>query len=418
MLLIAVSPALAWAPAPVLRPLLGASLLHAHSSGNAAMSALSNDPWVTFAVLTAAGAAGLQLGTTTALGRVLSGPILTMLITFSASSFGVLPPAAATVQEAQALSVRLATPVLLFGADLRAVARRAGKLLPAFLLGTFGTLMGALTATALLYAPLARALGADGLKVAAALAAKNVGGGINFVAVAGVLGLSPLPMAAGLAADNLMALIYFPLCAFLGRSDPDPYGGSDDADEATAAVAGGEDPPRCRPLGASQLSAALAMGVATVAFARWSSPAGYDLPVAALLAVAAATAAPRFIAPIVDAGEVLGTVCLYVFFATAGWTGGALGTFLSGGLVLIGWLGLLYTVHLAIIRATWGAGIFERPVLLAASNANIGGPATACALAVAKGWNGLVTPALLVGNLGYAIATPIALLLYRCVSSF
>ena len=55
------------------------------------------------------------------------------------------------------------------------------------------------------------------------------------------------------------------------------------------------------------------------------------------------------------------------------------------------------------------------PLLLTASNANIGGPATACALAVGCGWEGLKTPALLVGNLGYAIATPLALLFYSCL---
>lgn len=426
MLLLAVAPALAWAPA--LQALPRAPLLRLQPPVHVTMSVLSDDPWATYAVLTAAGAAGLRLGTTTAIGRVLSGPILTMLLTFSAASTGLLPPAAAAVQEAQALSVRLATPVLLFGADLRAVARRAGRLLPAFLLGTLGTFLGALIAIGLLRAPLASSLGADGLKVAMALAAKNVGGGINFVAVAGALGLAPLPMAAGLAADNLMALIYFPLCAFLGRSDADPYGGGAEDSAAPATAAGSQsaasqsaesqsaEAAEPQPVGASELSAALAVGVAAIAIARWRSPAGYDLPLASFLAVAAATALPQYVKPLAQAGERLGTVCLYIFFATAGWTGGALGAFLSGGLVLLGFLAILYSVHLGIMRAAWSAGLFPRPVMLTASNANIGGPATACALAVAKGWEGLVTPALLVGNLGYALATPIALLLYRCLS--
>ena len=38
-----------------------------------------------------------------------------------------------------------------------------------------------------------------------------------------------------------------------------------------------------------------------------------------------------------------------------------------------------------------------------ASNANIGGPTTAAALAIAKGWEELVVPALLVGTFGYVI---------------
>ena len=49
--------------------------------------------------------------------------------------------------------------------------------------------------------------------------------------------------------------------------------------------------------------------------------------------------------------------------------------------------------------------------LYLASNANVGGPTTAAAMAKAKSWESQVLPALLVGILGYASATPIALAL-------
>jgi uncharacterized membrane protein len=51
------------------------------------------------------------------------------------------------------------------------------------------------------------------------------------------------------------------------------------------------------------------------------------------------------------------------------------------------------------------------PEVLMASNANIGGPATAAALADAMGWPQLRTPGLLVGQLGNVIATGLALAL-------
>ncbi|GIO21239.1 hypothetical protein J18TS1_43390 [Oceanobacillus oncorhynchi subsp. incaldanensis] len=41
--------------------------------------------------------------------------------------------------------------------------------------------------------------------------------------------------------------------------------------------------------------------------------------------------------------------------------------------------------------------------ILLASNANIGGPTTAAAFAIAKGWRQLVGPILIVGTLGYII---------------
>jgi uncharacterized membrane protein len=53
-----------------------------------------------------------------------------------------------------------------------------------------------------------------------------------------------------------------------------------------------------------------------------------------------------------------------------------------------------------------------------ASNANVGGPTTAAAMALAKEWKRLVLPALLVRILGYTTATPIALALGQILLKF
>ena len=88
--------------------------------------------------------------------------------------------------------------------------------------------------------------------------------------------------------------------------------------------------------------------------------------------------------------------------------------------MILALIGVLYVVHLTIVlgmgallrRRPSLARFFRTPLLLIASNANIGGPATASALAFGNSWPSLVTPALLVGNLGYALATPLSLLLH------
>ena len=53
------------------------------------------------------------------------------------------------------------------------------------------------------------------------------------------------------------------------------------------------------------------------------------------------------------------------------------------------------------------------PELVIASNAAVLGATTAPALAAAKGWRDLVTPAVLVGVLGYALGTFIGTLIFR-----
>ena len=91
----------------------------------------------------------------------------------------------------------------------------------------------------------------DGAIIASALLAKNIGGGINYVAVCSCLGASPESVAAGLCVDNVMALFYFPLASLLASryrdcddddDDPDPGGGEDGADQEDGVdvVIGGE----------------------------------------------------------------------------------------------------------------------------------------------------------------------------------
>jgi uncharacterized membrane protein len=50
--------------------------------------------------------------------------------------------------------------------------------------------------------------------------------------------------------------------------------------------------------------------------------------------------------------------------------------------------------------------------LVLASNANVGGPTTASAMAVNKKWKVLILPALLTGVFGFAVATQIGVSIY------
>ena len=63
-------------------------------------------------------------------------------------------------------------------------------------------------------------------QVASALAARHIGGAVNYVGVAETLGITASAQAAGLAADNLLCAVYFAFIYFLARTIPgDPAPG-------------------------------------------------------------------------------------------------------------------------------------------------------------------------------------------------
>ena len=247
----------------------------------------AQDPWSVFAVLAVSGAAGHRLGATT-IGKTMSAPICAMAIPFALTALRVLPVPSPDVGVAQGLLVTLATPLLLFNADLRAVGRRAGRMVPAFLLGALGTSLGALLSVSLLSGPLLAAFGPDGLKVAAALAAKNIGGGINFVAVAAALQVSPLAFTAALAIDNVMALAYFPAVAALGRGERDPAGDESGVETREGSASESYDAELRVDAAVGGQATVLAIGCAITAFSRnlaASLAPGYALPIATLMTV-------------------------------------------------------------------------------------------------------------------------------------
>ena len=368
------------------------------------------------------------LGKTTALGKLLGPPVTAMTLTFFFASVGIMPPGgSAGASSLQSLTLNLATPLLLLGADIRAARRSCGPLLISFVLASLATVLGSVAAINLgpIRSMLTAALGTDGLKVAAALMAKNIGGGINYFAVCAALGASTNAIAAGICVDNIFALLYFPLSSALGSGRPDPSPIASDDDDI---VSGGE-------VTVERVSVLIALSTTAAWFGRLIGGKANALPVSTLLTLLGTTLVPsRWIAPLRPTGEILGTALLYVFFATAGTGGLAIGDSVRAAFWPIGiFLTILYGVHGCFLATSRqlvlkyrlrlqdgnrcskdeDEGMVAPQRLLVASSAAIGGPATAAALANANGWKSLVTPSLLVGNLGYAVATFAAIAFYR-----
>ncbi|CAK0855818.1 unnamed protein product [Prorocentrum cordatum] len=303
--------------------------------------------------------------------------------------------------------VALATPLLLLSCDLRAVfGSDTRRLLLAFLLAACGTALGAALGALGLRGALAAACGGwpRAAELVGALTAKNVGSGLNFIAVSEALRIPRSLVAAALAAVGC-AVLNFPLASAL--TPPSTPNGEGDAGPAEREAPGAEAASAWpRALWTSLLAVALAALAAAV------SPAGGAYLVSTALAVAVASIPGA--APLCRPGEALGMPLLYLYFASAGFTAGRLdGLLRYAPLVAFGLC--LYAGHLAVVLLAGRAMGFGRQELMIASSASIGGPATALSLALAKGARRMAKPALLVGTLGNAVGTAVGLAAHRAL---
>lgn len=128
---------------------------------------------------------GSSLERRTTIGKALSAPLATMALALIAANIGIIPFYSPIYTVVNRYFVPLAVPLLLFDSDLKRVVNDTGTLLAAFCVGAFATVVATLVAYPLV--PMTN-LGPDvGRKVALALAARHIGGAINFVAVAETL---------------------------------------------------------------------------------------------------------------------------------------------------------------------------------------------------------------------------------------
>ena len=362
--------------------------------------------------------------------------------------------------------IPLAVPMLLFDSDLKRVVNDTGTLLLAFAIGAIATVVGTIVAFPLLSL---KSLGPDvGWRVACALAARHIGGAINFVAVAETLKIGGSAVSAAskfcpryrivhpsrrckntesfgecnccdsssrycfvsfslstVAADNVVVALYFAYLFSIAKPG-EPGNGEDKTspsqsesaatEEVTIAELAVEQERDSSTITLPTLAISISVAATLVSAGRFLTrallPSGTSsLPLISALTVGAATIFPKFFARISETGTALGITFIQMFFAASG-AAGSIRLVLKQAPALFAFSALQIGVHFGTLMAI-GRGIFRLPhrELYLSSNANVGGPTTAAAMAQAKEWKRLVLPALLIGILGYATATGIALAL-------
>ncbi len=219
-------------------------------------------------------------------------------------------------------------------------------------------------------------------------------------------------LAASMAADNLMMALYFmvifalPGIEWLRRRYADRGYDTDSAPHASGDDTGAED-PSAKDLPLLELGLALALSASLCALGFWlqriTGLRGSGILFTTVFIVALATLFPRHLERLVPA-ERVGVFLMQIFFAVIG-ASANVGIVLKVGPILFLFAAVILSVHLLFLLAAGKLLRLDLAELVIASNANMGGPTTAAAMAVSRRWDSLVAPAVLCGTFGYAIAT-------------
>ncbi len=361
-----------------------------------------------FAVLTAillVVALGMLMETRPRIGQF--GVLFIILFPALLSALGILPRSAEVYTMVVRDFVPLSLPMLLFQADLRRIWRESGRVIIAFLGAAAATVAGAMIAL-----PLVNLGPEEGVWVGI-LTAGFIGGSANAGSVAVAMDKAGDPMM-GVAVASVFAvavpflalLLTLPSMPRLWRwFSPQPL---KDVSLPAAAMAAEK-----REITAASLGASLALSALIVVVSEWVAtllnygPAKFLM--ITLLSVAFATAMPRQSARLQGHYE-LGQILIYCFFAVIGVQ---INFVLAAteGLEIMLFTAILLTTHLVLLSLFGRWLKLNGAELAVASNACILSPPTAAAMAVAKGWHNLVTPALLCGVFGYAIANLVGITL-------
>ena len=110
----------------------------------------------------------------------------------------------------------------------------------------------------------------------------------------------------------------------------------------------------------------------------------------------------------------IGTFLIYIFFGVIG-APASIMEIITNSPILFAYAGIVIAMNMAVTFLFGRLFRFNLEDIIVASNANVGGPTTAAAMAISKGWFDLVGPALLVGTLGYVLGNYLGVIVANIV---
>ena len=349
-----------------------------------------------------------------ALGKV-GASMLALIFGAILSNTGLVPVTSGVYDAVFGPVTSVAIAWLLLSVNLRDLRKAGPRMVGAFGVAVTGTVLGAFVAAAVYGAH----FGEDTMRMAGALTGTYSGGSVNFVSVGRELGLSGALFAGLNAADAVVTGLWLAACLVLplwiGRFYAPVRGGDDETasppaeTESTTPATESERHAR-HPYfareGLSALSIAnlVAAGLILVFAAEWLGEVWPAVPSILWLTTLALALGHSPLFRDARGAMQLGSVGLHFFFVLIGivsrWS----------EIAAVGVEVFLFTLIVVAVHAVFVLGVgrllrLDMGTVAVASQAAVGGPSSALAVAISRQWRHLVLPGVVVGLLGYAVGT-------------
>ncbi len=350
------------------------------------------------------------------LGAALTGILLGMIL----SNAGVLPGTSPTYNFLMGDGVYFGIALVLLGVDLRSVLQAGPGMLAAFGIGAAGTVVGALTGAFFL----SGLVGPETWKLAGQYAGTYTGGGANFAAVGRAFGTSPDLFAAATAADVIITAAWMATCLAVpailarnGSAEDTPTSVGEARGAGAASGRGAEEGPATlekglnssvQPLVMRHLAALVTLAIGAVWAAGVLHALLPALPEVLWLTTLVLVLAQLPAVKAVPGSALLGNYLILLFLASNG-ARSVIANLVSIGPAVFYFAMVTVAIHGLIIFGVGRLVKLDLPTLAVASQANVGGAASAIALAGARGYTDRLVPGVAVGLLGYALGNYVGL---------
>ncbi|WP_271398847.1 DUF819 domain-containing protein [Salinicoccus roseus] len=381
----------------------------------------SDETWLLWAFLVGWAAVSIYVEQHFEWASKLSGAIIALLGAMILANLGVIPIESPVYDAVWSYVVPLSIPLLLFQSNILKIWHESGRLLIIFLISAIGTVAGAIVSFSLLKDLI------PGLPhIAAMISGSYTGGSVNFAALATRFDVPGETVSSAVVADNLLMAVYFlvlialPAFGFFrnkfGTPHIDEVESRDEADKTAAASYWKRKEIALNDIalavGTSFVIVAVSFKLAEVFSNLIPEDANIFLTILraiigdnylmlTTLTLLLVTLVPRYFERINGAQEI-GTFLIYIFFVVIG-VPASIPLIIQNAPLILLFAAIIVFINMLVSFSLGKLFKFDLEEIILSSNANIGGPTTAAAMAISRGWTKLVGPILIVGTLGYII---------------